>query len=187
MGEDPEIIIAQVERVTKLINQLLNVARRTPHQPRPLDLKKVLNRVLDLIQERVREANVEVETLWDEEEEFLIRGDPEHLDQVFLNLCVNAIHAMPQGGMLRLGLQVFGVQVQATVGDTGEGISKENISKIFDPFFSTKPKGEGNGLGLMMSQSIIQEHGGTIFVDSLVQHGTTFSVPVPLLKQASDA
>lgn len=181
-----ETIVTQVDRVTKLINQLLNVARRPPYQPRPLDLKKVLGNVWNLIEERARETNVEVETDWDDEGTFHTRGDPDHLEQVFLNLCVNAIHAMPQGGTLRLGLQVFEEQVHITVGDTGEGISKENLSKIFDAFFSTKPKGEGSGLGLMMSQSIIQEHGGNISVDSVVGHGTTFAVTLPLLKKSSD-
>lgn len=182
-----ETIVAQVDRMTKLINQLLNVARRSPSHPRPLELKKVLGNVLNLIEERAKETNVEVETYWDDEGKFLTQGDPDHLEQVFLNLCVNAIHAMSQGGTLRLGLQVAGDQLHATVGDTGEGISKQNLSKIFDAFFSTKPKGEGSGLGLMMSQSIIQEHGGAIFVDSVVEHGTTFTVTLPLLKLASDA
>lgn len=175
-------IVAQVDRVSKLINQLLNVARRSPYQPRPLNVKKVLSDVLDLIQERVREANVEVEAILEGEERFT-QGDPDLLTQVFLNLCVNAIQAMPQGGRLRLGLQISGNQIQATVGDTGEGISKENLAKIFDPFFSTKPKGKGNGLGLMMSQSIVQEHGGTIFVESTLGQGTTFTVTLPLMKK----
>jgi PAS domain S-box-containing protein len=173
-------IVSQVDRVTKLIHQLLNVARRSPFQPRPMDLKKVLCDVLDLMEERSREAQVEVKTLWAEKEEFFIKGDPDYLNQVFLNLCVNAIQAMPQGGRLCLGLRVSGNQLQATVGDTGEGISEEHLANIFDPFFSTKPKGEGNGLGLMMSQSIIQEHGGTISVKSALGQGTTFTITLPL-------
>ncbi|NIR15813.1 MAG: hypothetical protein GWN86_18545, partial [Desulfobacterales bacterium] len=164
--------MTQVDRVTKLINQLLNVARRPPYQPRPLDLKKVLSNVLNLIEERARETHVEAEIDWDEERTFHTRGDPDHLEQVFLNLCVNAIQAMPQGGTLRIGLQDSEDQIHITVGDTGEGISQENLSKIFDAFFSTKPKGEGSGLGLVMSQSIVQEHGGTISVESTLGHGT---------------
>ncbi len=180
-----ETIVTQVDRVTKLINQLLNVARRPPYQPRPLDLKKVLSNVLNLIEERARETHVEAEIDWDEERTFHTRGDPDHLEQVFLNLCVNAIQAMPQGGTLRIGLQDSEDQIHITVGDTGEGISQENLSKIFDAFFSTKPKGEGSGLGLVMSQSIVQEHGGTISVESTLGHGTTFTVTLPWTNKPS--
>jgi PAS domain S-box-containing protein len=177
------IIIAQVERVTKLIQQLLNVARRTPVTFQPVDVKHVLPNVLVLLQERVRDTQVEVETLWDEEEAFLTHGNVDQLEQVFLNLCLNALQAMPQGGVLRLVLQRSGDHVQATVGDTGEGISKDHLPKIFEPFFSTKPKGEGNGLGLMMSQLIVKEHGGTLTVESVVGHGTTFMITLPLIRK----
>ena len=174
-------IIQQIERMTHLIHQLLNVARRTPYQPRHIDLKNVVNNVLNLIEERVAETQVAVETQWTHDEVFLIHGDSEYLEQVFLNLCVNAIHAMPQGGTLRLGLDLSNNQVRATVEDTGEGISPDHLPKIFQPFFSTKSKENGTGLGLMMTQSIIEEHGGTISVDSLEGQGTTFTVRIPVL------
>ena len=174
-----EIIISQVERVTHLINRMLNIARRQPHQPRQIDLKNVMSNVLDLLEEHLAETHIDVETQWAHDEKFSIRGDAEYLEQVFLNLCVNAIHAMPQGGRIRLGLHISEDYVQATVEDSGEGISQENLSKIFEPFFSTKPREKGTGLGLMMVQSIIEEHGGTISVDSIVGEGTTFRIQLP--------
>jgi len=174
-----KIIIEQVERVTMLINQLLNMSRRPPHQPRPLDLKKILHKVMSLVQEQARDTHTDIKKHWDDDVEFFIHGDGAHLEQVFLNLCVNAIHAMPEAGTLRLGLQASDGRIQAIVEDTGAGISQDNLSKIFDPFFTTKPKGKGTGLGLMIVQSIIAEHAGTITVDSIVGQGTTFTIALP--------
>ena len=102
------------------------------------------------------------------------------MSQVLLNLVINAIHAMPEGGILRLGLRLKGQQITLTVTDTGHGIPREDLEKIFVPFFTTKEVGKGTGLGLTVVQGIIQEHGGSIEVDSEPGRGSTFTITLPL-------
>ncbi|GIX50081.1 MAG: hypothetical protein KatS3mg132_275 [Limisphaera sp.] len=129
---------------------------------------------------------------------WLVRGDPTQLQQVLMNLCVNARDAMPQGGVLTLRLenQTLGedagrVHVKAKAGpytvvsvqDTGVGIAPELLDKIFDPFFTTKPVGQGTGLGLATVLGIVESHGGFVTVESEVGRGSTFSVYLPGLPQ----
>jgi signal transduction histidine kinase len=110
-----------------------------------------------------------------------VRGHPHDLQQVFLNLFLNAIQAMPEGGELRVEADVVDDQwVRVEVSDTGPGIPPEHLSQIFDPFFTTKDPGMGTGLGLSVSHGIIEEHGGRIEVTSDLGQGTTFSVYLPV-------
>jgi len=120
-----------------------------------------------------------------------IHGNPGKLQQVFLNLLLNAKDAMPQGGALRVATQVNG-HVEATIADSGAGIAPEHLKRIYDPFFTTKtaPKpGErrGTGLGLAVSYGIIQEHAGKINVESTLGVGTTFHLEFPLLRKSVHA
>lgn len=102
------------------------------------------------------------------------------MSQVFINLVMNAIHAMPEGGTLRVGLAQDRDMVQLTVADTGHGIPQEVLSKIFEPFFTTKEFGKGTGLGLTVVKGIIEEHQGTITVESEEGKGTMFTVSLPI-------
>jgi signal transduction histidine kinase len=102
------------------------------------------------------------------------------MNQVFLNLILNACQAMPEGGTLRLALHPTDATVELTIQDTGCGIPPEQLSKIFDPFFSTKAVGEGTGLGLTVVHGILQEHQGAIRVMSVPGQGTTFIVSLPI-------
>jgi hypothetical protein len=100
---------------------------------------------------------------------------------VFFNLILNARDAMPSGGWLTLRSYADGDTVVAEVADTGHGIRREDIRRIYDPFFTTKGIGRGTGLGLSVSYGIVQEHGGAIFVDSTPGQGTTFQVALPAM------
>jgi len=124
-----------------------------------------------------------------------VRGDAAQLQQVFLNLINNAIMAMPQGGSLTIttGWNAEGDQVQIRFADTGEGIKREHLPKIYDPFFTTRKVGEGTGLGLSVSYAIVTKFGGTIACESRTQEearnnpsGTTFTISLPLAAPLSE-
>jgi signal transduction histidine kinase len=102
------------------------------------------------------------------------------LKQVFVNLLVNAAHAIAEKGVITIRTAHKGENVEIQVADTGSGIAPEHLNKIFDPFFTTKPVGKGTGLGLWICMTIIQNHHGTITVDSRVGQGTTFTVTLPV-------
>jgi signal transduction histidine kinase len=105
---------------------------------------------------------------------------PSQIDQVFLNLLVNAAQAIPEKGEITLRSGQVGDEVFIAIADTGTGISADNLSRIFDPFFTTKPVGKGTGLGLSIVYGIVQKHRGRIEVDSTVDKGTTFTVWLPI-------
>lgn len=178
-----ETIVAQVERITKIMNQLLTFARRKPSERRRINLGQTLDDCLEVLQERLRRMRVRVESRY---ETLLhpvhVHADPDQMSQVFLNLFINAIHAMPDGGTLRISLERVDGHARAVIADTGHGISKEDLPKIFHPFFTTKEAGQGTGLGLTVVHGIIQEHGGTITVESEPGTGTTFTVTLPAAK-----
>ena len=111
----------------------------------------------------------------------LVRGNENRLQQVFFNLILNARDAMPRGGWLTLATHADEDSVVVEVRDTGHGIKREDIKRIYDPFFTTKGIGRGTGLGLSVSYGIVQEHGGAIFVESVPGQGTTFQVALPAL------
>jgi PAS domain S-box-containing protein len=183
--EDPtvkkglETIVAQVERITKIMNQLLTFARRRPMERRPMDLRTTIADCLDVVQERLARYDIKVETDLTDAPESLL-ADPDQMSQVLLNLVLNAIHAMPSGGTLRLVVKEDADRAVIRVSDTGHGIPTEYLSKVFDPFFTTKDVGKGTGLGLTVVHGIIHEHGGSIAVESEVDRGTTFTITLPL-------
>ncbi|RMH33638.1 MAG: PAS domain S-box protein [Nitrospirae bacterium] len=174
-----ETIVAQVERITKIMNQLLSFARKRPMERRPIDLASVVTDVLDVVQERLKKHRIEVETALNPSTPKVL-ADADQMSQVLLNLIINACHAMPDGGTLRIGLEPCGHMVELTVADTGCGIPETHLSKVFDPFFTTKAAGEGTGLGLTVVHGIVQEHEGTISVASRPGQGTTFRIKLPI-------
>jgi signal transduction histidine kinase len=105
---------------------------------------------------------------------------PSQLNQVFMNLLVNAAHAIDGHGTITIECGTRGEQVWVSVSDTGRGMPPDILNRIFDPFFTTKPVGQGTGLGLSLSYSIVRQHGGEIRVDSVVGAGTTFTVLLPV-------
>ncbi len=173
-----QTIIAQVERITKVMNQLLAFARRKPPERGPLQLKDIVENGLELFQERLEKSRVTVESVLDDDCPNVL-ADGDQMSQVFINLVMNALHAMPDGGTLRVGLAQDQDIVQLTVADSGHGIPPEALPKIFEPFFTTKEFGKGTGLGLTVVKGIIEEHQGTITVDSEEGKGTRFTIVLP--------
>jgi signal transduction histidine kinase len=173
------IITAQVERITRLMNQLLAVARRGPPNFRPVDLRNVVKDCLDAVEERLSRHGVQVVFEHDEELPH-IHGDSDLMMQVLLNLVINAVQAMPESGTLRVAAAREGEHhVRLTVADTGHGIPPDVLPTIFEPFVTTKARGQGTGLGLTVVLGIVQEHGGSITVDSTPGQGTTFTLLLP--------
>jgi PAS domain S-box-containing protein len=173
-----EKIEKQTFRAAKIINNLLNFSRFHGPEFETLDVNKVLGDVLSLVEHQLESARIKVRremagTLP------AVRGNENRLQQVFFNLILNARDAMPRGGWLTLQTRADDDAVVVEVKDTGEGIRREDIKRIYDPFFTTKGIGRGTGLGLSVSYGIVQEHGGAIFVDSAPGQGTTFQVALP--------
>lgn len=176
-----QIIVTQVERITKIMNQLLTLARRRPSEQRPADLRRTIDDCVEVLQERFKKHRVHVIKHYEADPPSAL-VDSDQMSQVLLNLLLNADHAMAEGGTLRLGLRSDGDRIILTVSDTGHGIPNNHQSKIFTPFFTTKEAGKGTGLGLSVVHGIIEEHQGTISVESEVGKGTTFTITVPTAK-----
>ncbi|MBS0171064.1 MAG: PAS domain S-box protein [Nitrospira sp.] len=176
-----QTIISQVERITRVMNQLLAFARRRPVEHRALDLRQTIEDNLEIFQERLSHSQITVETSFAESCP-LVRADSDQMSQVLINLVMNAIHAMPDGGVLKVSLMpaMDRGMVMLVIGDSGHGMPKDVIAKIFDPFFTTKEFGKGTGLGLTVVRGIIEEHGGTIQVESEPGIGTQFTICLPI-------
>ncbi|WP_455244200.1 PAS domain S-box protein, partial [Petrachloros mirabilis] len=174
-----QTIVAQVERITRVMNQLLTFARRKPPEREPLALGDVIEDSLEMFHERLAKSRVEVQTQIDASSP-KVRADRDQMSQVLINLIMNALHAMPEGGVLSIGMSSEGKElVKLTVADSGQGIPRDLVEKIFEPFFTTKEFGKGTGLGLTVVKGIVEEHQGTITVDSEEGKGTTFTILLP--------
>ncbi len=174
-----QTIITQVERITKVMNQLLSFARRKAPERRPLDLRRVMEDSTEIFHERLARNQIHVEMALTDSCP-LVLADADQMSQVVINLIMNAVHAMPDGGTLRVGLAPAQQMVGLTIADTGHGMPKELVKKIFEPFFTTKEFGQGTGLGLTVVKGIIEEHQGSIIVESEEGKGTTIKVLLPL-------
>ncbi len=176
-----EKIEKQTFRAAKIINNLLNFARSGTTEFEALDVNKIVLDVVSLVEHQLEAARIKVR-----KEMALdlppVRGNENRLQQVFFNLILNARDAMPRGGWLTVLTRADEDAVVVEIRDTGEGIKREDIKRIYDPFFTTKGIGRGTGLGLAVSYGILQEHGGAIFVESAPGKGTTFQVALPPLE-----
>jgi signal transduction histidine kinase len=174
-----ETIREQIDRISEIIQTLLNMARPQPLQRGPVDLAEVIRSSLDFMAERLRRSRIDVSSELDDLEP--IQGDRQKLQQLFLNLFLNAADAMPEGGTLRASLAADGDDtVRLTIADSGTGIPAGDLDRIFEPFYSTKPSGKGSGLGLMVARTIVEEHGGSIEAQSEEGSGTEFIIRIPL-------
>jgi two-component system, sporulation sensor kinase E len=172
-------IVTQIERITKVMNQLLAFARRKTPDRRAVDLCEIVEDSLEMFQERIAHSRITVDKSIESSLPPVL-ADRDQLIQVLINLVMNSLHAMPEGGRLGLSLDRENRHVRLGVSDTGHGMPEEIRSKVFDPFFTTKDFGKGTGLGLTVVKGIIEEHGGTIAVESVVDKGTTFWIRLPL-------
>ena len=178
-GQLVEKIVKQTFRASEIISSLLNFSRTAAAEFAEVNLNRTLRDTLGLMEPQLRSGRVEVEAELDETLP-VVRGDAGKLQQVFLNLLVNARDAMPQGGQLTIRTRHHNSRVQVEISDTGVGIPAENLGKIYDPFFTTKATGRGTGLGLAVSYGIIQEHSGSIHCSSRPGQGTSFLIEFPL-------
>jgi hypothetical protein len=174
-----EKIERQTFRAAKIVNGLLNLARPTSTDTGPVDLHTVITDVLSLLEHQFRSGSIQLRREFAQEPPIVL-GVEHKLQQVFLNLFLNARDAMPRGGWLSVGTRLEGEQAIVEVADTGSGIPPEHLARIYDPFFTTKPIGKGTGLGLSISYGIVQEHHGTLTCESAPGHGTRFVLALPL-------
>jgi signal transduction histidine kinase/ActR/RegA family two-component response regulator len=199
---DGAAILAAAERASQLSRQLLAMGRMQSLEPKPIDINDRVRQLVALL-ERVLPENIELDVITGERLP-LVEADPSQIDQVMMNLCVNAKEAMPKGGRLTIETEQVlingsyvdthpwakpGRYVLISVTDTGTGMTQSTIDRVFDPFFTTKWEGEspGTGLGLAVSWGIVRQHAGMLHCYSEVGVGTTFKVYLPAhLRSASD-
>jgi len=182
-------VLPQVDRLSVLVNDLLDFGRVRNPVLRPTDINEVLKSSAELLGNTFQERGVKL--AWKLSDIPTAQLDPDQVSQVFINIMRNAVDAMPDGGTLEISTDIVKKAFRAkrangkvdqwikiSISDTGCGIPREDIDKIFDPFFSSKPK--GTGLGLAISYGIVRDHGGSISVRSEVGVGTTFDIFLPL-------
>jgi signal transduction histidine kinase len=170
-------IAGQTFRASEIVNSLLNFSRTSTTEISEVNINRVIQETLSLIDHQLKKADIHVKTRF--EAASPIKGSPGKLQQVFLNLFLNARDAMEPGGVLEIDTRSDGSQVSIDVSDTGHGIAPENLHRIFDPFFTTKGAKKGTGLGLSVSYGIMQEHNGAIEVFQRPGGGTRFHLEFP--------
>ena len=173
-----EKIVSQTFRASEIVSGLLNFSRTGPGTLETFNLNDALEETLELLKHQLREQGIAVELDLSQDLPF-IHGDPGKVQQVLLNLLLNARDSMPSGGKISVRSRTRNARVVVEVSDTGGGIPREDLSRIFDPFFTTKATGRGTGLGLAVSYGIIKDHRGTILADSEPGRGTTFTLDFP--------
>jgi PAS domain S-box-containing protein len=174
-----QMAVKEMQRASRIVTELRDLGRKpTPQEQEPTDLGALIDRVLALSGKELANRGVEVDVR-SGEDPIVVRGAPDRLHQVVLNLILNAADAMPEGGQLTISLEPTSSPEGATLAfeDTGVGIPPEGLDQLFDPFYTTKE--DGVGLGLYVIQNIIDNHAGTIDVESEVGKGTTFRVWLP--------
>lgn len=189
-GDPRQQVLEKIEkqsfRAAKIINSLLNFSRSSGTEFERVDVNKALVDVLSLVEHQLEGSRIRLRR------ELTagvppVRGNENRVQQVFFNLILNARDAMPSGGWLTLRTYADDDTVVVEIADTGHGIKREHLRRIYDPFFTTKGIGKGTGLGLSVSYGIVQELGGAIFVESAPGQGTTFQVALPALVLAEVA
>jgi len=189
-------LLKGAQRASDVVRQILTFSRQSEYEKKPLKLSGLLNETLELIRSSIPSHIVIKKNIFSQK---MIMADQTQIHQVIMNLCTNAYHAMnSKGGVLTVGLhdiEVFeqenginikmpaGNYIKLEISDTGHGIDKKNMDKIFDPYFTTKEIGKGTGMGLAMIDGIVKNHNGFIKLYSEVGHGTTFQVFWPVIEQ----
>lgn len=196
LRENLQRIIAQIDRITKIVQQLLSFTRPKPLEVRPMHLVSMLQDTFLLFEHHFAKQGVKA-SLDCPETLPTVMADPDQIQQVCLNLILNAIQAMPQGGRLTIRVRPAALRhlsedsvqdgyIEIEIADTGAGIPSEQLQKIFDPFYSTKEPGKGTGLGLNISETIVKSHGGRITVKSQVDEGTVFTIFLPIKRGSEE-
>lgn len=180
------IIESELKRIEFIVDELLVLSKpQRNHTSVPLDLISLLDQVITLMNGQAALRNIQIVTHYPDRQFILIMGVANQLKQVFINLLKNALEAMNHGGNIHIYLQINNDEVQISVQDQGYGMTKDQIKELGKPFYTTKDT--GTGLGFMITQNIIHNHGGAITVDSILEEGTTFTVSLPKIMIADRA
>ncbi len=184
MADHLSMMHRQTDRISKIVSKLLTFARTSSGKRAELHVDQLIHGVLLLVRKEVEKRGIE---LVSEIAPGLptVSGEITELEQVFINLIINAMDATPRGGRIRIVAEQIDSRVQIRVEDNGAGIPEEILTKIFDPFFTTKDVGVGTGLGLAITYRLVEDHGGAIHVASMTGQGTTFTVNLPANKPAA--
>jgi signal transduction histidine kinase len=187
IGDNLQIIRSQIDRIAGIVRQLLEFSRRREPAFRNVELLTLVRKVIGLLEHKIREKNVNIVIEVDETLPS-IAADPDQMQQVFLNLLLNSLHALQAGGTIKISAAIASSgsangkerKLSIEFEDNGAGIPAEHLSQVFDPFFTTKDVGEGTGLGLSVSYGIIKGHSGEIRVDSNPGQFTRFTIFLPV-------
>lgn len=178
-GEERELaglVRRELKRIDGLATQMLRFAAHKPRTLLPVDVHALLDHSLRLLEYQMKNRRVGLRRDY-RATRAVVNGDESHLQQAFMNLLLNAVEAMADGGTLTVMTAADGNRVQISVQDTGAGIAPENLAHLFETFFTTKK--QGSGLGLAISRRIVEEHRGTIAVQSEAGRGATFIITLP--------
>lgn len=176
--ESLKTINSHIERIVKIVRSLGDFARTSSAERTASSISEILDRTINLVKYDKRFRNIQLKTDIADIPPMSVNADK--IQQVFLNLMLNAVDAMPEGGSLSISMKRADGSAEVVFSDTGTGIDEALIDRIFDPFFTTKPPGKGTGLGLSICYGIIKEHNGTISVKSRKGKGTTFMIRIPM-------
>lgn len=171
---------AEVQRLDTIINQFLRAIRPAALKAQLLSLPDVVSESLRFLRHEIEDREVQVECQWSEDLP-RIMGDPDQLKQALYNIIANAINAMPGGGQVRIGLTQHDNWLLLKIADTGKGIAADDLGRIFEPYFTTRET--GTGLGLVIVERILRDHGARLGVESEVGQGTVFRIEFPIRDQ----
>jgi len=170
------VVVRDVSRISKLTDNILSLAKPTPTELSTHNVNDIIDETLSLVNGEILGNKTQVVKSYAKLP--TIKGNKETLKQVFLNIILNAIHAMPNGGTLKIGSSIVSNYARVEIQDTGCGIEKKILNKLFDPFFTSKA--QGTGLGLALARRIIEQHSGSIGVNSKLGEGATFWLTLPV-------
>jgi signal transduction histidine kinase len=184
--ENLDVAHQELARIAKIVRQLLDFHRPQRAEKAPVQVNKVIDDVLALMQWQLAERKIDVEQRIDDRLP-LVMGSPEQLKQVFLNLIINARDVMPDGGKLLVDIAGDTTEIKVRISDSGPGIPDEHLSHIFEPFFTTKDSSWGTGLGLAVCFGIVKDHGGRIVAGNGPLGGAVFQITLPAVPQTKGA
>jgi signal transduction histidine kinase len=168
-----------IKRIQKTVTNLLEYARNPNLERSDADVGVLIEKAVNLLDYQIRRNQIKIER--DIPQTIpSAKVDWNQMGQVFVNIFLNAIQAMQEGGILKVAIKTSDERLTVTISDTGKGIREEDLLKVFDPFFTTKGEDGGTGLGLWISQGVIERHGGTIQIRSQENDGTTVEIRLPL-------
>ena len=179
---DLKLLQKEGQRCARIVQGILSFARENKPDFKEFDISELVEETLNLLQHRLESAEITVVT--DLKHDLYLTGDANQLQQVLVNIILNAVQASPAGGTIHLKAYQDLDYIAVEIMDTGAGIQSENLNKVFDPFFTTKSEGEGTGLGLSVSYGIVKHHGGTIHIENNEETGLRVVIMLPLNAEA---